>query len=140
MMKIYDPPRKMPFRRLHKGIYKGCVIRTIIPVRGRKRKTPYLLFVMFRNDKNHNPRKGTETITEIHRTLTFCVDKNHNPRKGTETPSFFNSVMYRSWLDKNHNPRKGTEAWAWPEKLDQMAPDKNHNSRKGTETTCRRCI
>ena len=60
------------------------------------------------------------------------ADKNHNPRKGTETPSFFNSVMYRSWLYKNHNPRKGTEAWEWPEKLDQMAPDKNHNPRKGT--------
>ena len=36
MMKIYDPPRKMPFQRLHKAIYKGC------------------------GDKNHNPRKGTE--------------------------------------------------------------------------------
>ena len=24
MMKIYDSPRKMPFRRLHKAIYKGC--------------------------------------------------------------------------------------------------------------------
>ena len=62
MMKIYDPPRKMPFRRLHKGIYKGC-------------------------DKNHNPRKGTETdymeITDRYRKAG--IDKNHNPRKGTET-------------------------------------------------------
>ena len=61
MMKIYDPPRKMPFQRLHKGIYKRC-------------------------DKNHNPRKGTETffaLCYIH--ALQIIDKNHNPRKGTET-------------------------------------------------------
>ena len=37
--------------------------------------------------KNHNPRKGTETITIIHEVVTTChlLIKNHNPRKGTET-------------------------------------------------------
>ena len=37
-------------------------------------------------DKNHNPRKGTETILRSCCT-TACQDKNHNPRKGTETCS-----------------------------------------------------
>lgn len=31
-------------------------------------------------DKNHNPRKGTETIV-------LGQDKNHNPRKGTDKKS-----------------------------------------------------
>ena len=40
------------------------------------------------HDKNHNPRKGTETsgsdpINAVH----IIFDKNHNPRKGTETNS-----------------------------------------------------
>ena len=38
-------------------------IRTIIPVRGRK--LVFCIFVccvMIRHDKNHNPRKGTETL------------------------------------------------------------------------------
>ena len=51
MMKIYDPPRKMPFRRLHKGIYKGC------------------------GDKNHNPRKGTEFDETIGDTILFHVQR-----------------------------------------------------------------
>ena len=48
----------MPFQRLHKG--KGA-------------------------DKNHNPRKGTETIIFRHMCRKTKFDKNHNPRKGTET-------------------------------------------------------
>ena len=37
-------------------------------------------------DKNHNPRKGTETALPGRRTLVCNRrDKNHNPRKGTET-------------------------------------------------------
>ena len=35
------------------------------------------------------------------------ADKNHNPRKGTETTT--NSVVAVMEGDKNHNPRKGTE-------------------------------
>ena len=61
MMKIYDPPRKMPFQRLHKAIYKGC------------------------GDKNHNPRKGTELAVLNGYVMAAAMrDKNHNPRKGTE--------------------------------------------------------
>ena len=65
MMKIYDPPRKMPFQRLHKAIYKGC------------------------GDKNHNPRKGTEEdrVAQIKAQIAETRDKNHNPRKGTEFQS-----------------------------------------------------
>ena len=37
-------------------------------------------------DKNHNPRKGTETYAERYVNDGFSGgDKNHNPRKGTET-------------------------------------------------------
>ena len=39
-------------------------------------------------DKNHNPRKGTETIYSYFKYLIVLFsDKNHNPRKGTETPN-----------------------------------------------------
>ena len=61
-------------------------------------------------DKNHNPRKGTETL---HVTMFFNVcqapDKNHNPRKGTETTSSKTARSNSTYVDKNHNPRKGTE-------------------------------
>ena len=40
--------------------------------------------------------------------LFSSKDKNHNPRKGTETPTFYD-VMRHVLSDKNHNPRKGTE-------------------------------
>ena len=37
-------------------------------------------------DKNHNPRKGTETFGVLLTCLVLpVIDKNHNPRKGTET-------------------------------------------------------
>ena len=36
-------------------------------------------------DKNHNPRKGTETAPWRRTYKKFSPDKNHNPRKGTET-------------------------------------------------------
>ncbi len=37
-------------------------------------------------DKNHNPRKGTETTSTLARPVFLGLgDKNHNPRKGTET-------------------------------------------------------
>ena len=35
-------------------------------------------------DKNHNPRKGTETERHAAEVIRD-YDKNHNPRKGTET-------------------------------------------------------
>ena len=60
-------------------------IRTIIPARGRKLWNFYDIIVFF-FDKNHNPRKGTETYQTNRRlSLLACLDKNHNPRKGTET-------------------------------------------------------
>ena len=63
------------------------------------------------DDKNHNPRKGTETfaiLLFLSRHI-YNQDKNHNPRKGTETTSpFIGPVRFR-FVDKNHNPRKGTE-------------------------------
>ena len=36
-------------------------------------------------DKNHNPRKGTETVKRCSWEELVRADKNHNPRKGTET-------------------------------------------------------
>ena len=40
--------------------------------------------------------------------LPLCLDKNHNPRKGTETAPQSAYLLLRTY-DKNHNPRKGTE-------------------------------
>ena len=41
-----------------------------------------------KKDKNHNPRKGTETDMDTARVVRIEIrDKNHNPRKGTETTS-----------------------------------------------------
>ena len=37
------------------------------------------------------------------------ADKNHNPRKGTETCDKTNTFHFFRKVDKNHNPRKGTE-------------------------------
>ena len=89
MMKIYDPPRKMPFQRLHKAIYKGCGIRTIIPARGRKEQAITTYVENLIGDKNHNPRKGTEGFdTSLTSLVSSVVDKNHNPRKGTEVHLF----------------------------------------------------
>ena len=71
------------------------------------------LFVLTHSnsDKNHNPRKGTETYSSVvPLSREPGRDKNHNPRKGTETErrdcrSDHRNIPY----DKNHNPRKGTE-------------------------------
>ena len=64
---------------------------------------------LIRPDKNHNPRKGTETSWNFFSSLHDSIDKNHNPRKGTETCVVLNSSHYAVSCDKNHNPRKGTE-------------------------------
>ena len=37
------------------------------------------------------------------------ADKNHNPRKGTESPIILKCYFF-IFIDKNHNPRKGTES------------------------------
>ena len=61
-------------------------------------------------DKNHNPRKGTETYFHATHILSAVdYDKNHNPRKGTETHSLLMNLKRLTAGDKNHNPRKGTE-------------------------------
>ena len=62
------------------------MIRTIIPARGRKLAKDDFLPENMVYDKNHNPRKGTETACDRAAFLQVCGrDKNHNPRKGTET-------------------------------------------------------
>ena len=60
-------------------------------------------------DKNHNPRKGTETVFEQRFIEIIKCDKNHNPRKGTETVASQSTNRRIMIGDKNHNPRKGTE-------------------------------
>ena len=63
------------------------------------------------------------------------ADKNHNPRKGTETEIISSALANRRFLDKNHNPRKGTETCNNPSYIQLFyLLDKNHNPRKGTET------
>ena len=37
-------------------------------------------------DKNHNPRKGTDSILyHCYNVVSIVKDKNHNPRKGTDS-------------------------------------------------------
>ena len=70
-----------------------------------------MLCSFLRVDKNHNPRKGTETGAAVMNNIQWVWnDKNHNPRKGTETLTVF-FLLSISSHDKNHNPRKGTETW-----------------------------
>ena len=42
--------------------------------------------------KNHNPRKGTETLTHDQLLDVVLKIKNHNPRKGTETGTNYLSI------------------------------------------------
>ena len=42
------------------------------------------------------------------------ADKNHNPRKGTETAVIAGTAVFFFEVDKNHNPRKGTETYGCP--------------------------
>ena len=67
-------------------------------------------------------------------TFSWVMDKNHNPRKGTETSDRLDTFLIRWELDKNHNPRKGTETFGRAFLIFFFASDKNHNPRKGTET------
>ena len=48
----------------------------------------YWVFDRYKTDKNHNPRKGTETGQYPKGNVPWNKDKNHNPRKGTETQPF----------------------------------------------------
>ena len=111
-------------------------------------------------DKNHNPRKGTETSCKLCLTPTTTHDKNHNPRKGTETPLFRHRLRISAILIRTIIPARGRKQYvcyfysvirfvpirtiipARGRKLPLITffrlpyrPfDKNHNPRKGTET------
>ena len=51
---------------------------------------------MNQNDKNHNPRKGTETkASAALAVMSSGGDKNHNPRKGTETMARSTTTSWR---------------------------------------------
>ena len=73
----------MPFQRLHKAIYKGC-------------------------DKNHNPRKGTETNTMSLCTALATAIRTIIPARGRKHVEHLIGDDLAN-LHKNHNPRKGTE-------------------------------
>lgn len=62
------------------------LLRTLIPVRGRKRVKLAVDPVSSLDVKKLNPQKGTETwYTYQCSYLQLFSVKNHNPRKGTET-------------------------------------------------------
>ena len=71
------------------GVVKPVVrglLRTLIPVRGRKRVKLAVDPVSSLDVKKLNPQKGTETwYTYQCSYLQLFSVKNHNPRKGTET-------------------------------------------------------
>ena len=84
-------------------------------------------------DKNHNPRKGTETAMASHAfVLELRIDKNHNPRKGTETVWPYR-VSIPFGLIRTIIPARGRKHQ--PGRTAELLPvyeDKNHNPRKGT--------
>ena len=60
-------------------------------------------------DKNHNPRKGTETcLLGINIPFNRLTIRTIIPARGRKQPVNFPSP-HHDGIDKNHNPRKGTE-------------------------------
>ena len=120
-------PRYLPFF--------NCQIRTIIPARGRKQDNPEIPWYYAGQIRTIIPARGRKPDCSTIRNLSPSIDKNHNPRKGTETKQTLLSLLSTQMIDKNHNPRKGTETFL-PYTCYQRSVkhDKNHNPRKGTET------
>ena len=61
-------------------------------------------------DKNHNPRKGTETDF-VHDKFDLQQFKIRTiiPARGRKPIRNFLESFFHFLIDKNHNPRKGTE-------------------------------
>ena len=112
-------------------------------------------------DKNHNPRKGTETfLINVGLNESHFVDKNHNPRKGTETMCSCQdtdkdaakirtiipargrkrtgqrqTIFYPSYMIRTIIPARGRKLYRQNVSFKTyFMIDKNHNPRKGTET------
>ena len=86
------------------------------------------------SDKNHNPRKGTETDRSIFSCQGTVTDKNHNPRKGTETTLISRGTYPKFKEIRTIIPARGRKLIPAAHTFQQMTFDKNHNPRKGTET------
>ena len=87
-------------------------LRIIIPVRGRKLPCQERLIKQSAEKfKNHNPRKGTETLCER---LTIMVKTTYVlriiiPVRGRKQAYCSHAIESNAPNFKNHNPRKGTE-------------------------------
>ena len=60
-------------------------------------------------DKNHNPRKGTETFFERDINGWHFQIRTIIPARGRKPGGSVQEVVNVVKKDKNHNPRKGTE-------------------------------
>ena len=85
-------------------------------------------------DKNHNPRKGTETFRIPGMAKVNLHDKNHNPRKGTETRQSAGLRPRPSDPIRTIIPARGRKLAKDEKGTVYVLSDKNHNPRKGTET------
>ena len=126
------------------------------PERGRKPEQDAAVEDAITAISEHEPRKGTETPSEIRpctswenfRTRTPKGDGNttmmrriatsydiseHEPRKGTETPQTCNESTKRVLISE-HEPRKGTETLPTCRLSVLHARISEHEPRKGTET------
>ena len=86
-------------------------IRTIIPARGRKHVPGGWSRTLRPCDKNHNPRKGTETaFLQIRMIFGESSIRTIIPARGRKLSCYFPpKTGFSCTVDKNHNPRKGTE-------------------------------
>ena len=93
------------------------------------------LLKFFVADKNHNPRKGTETVClPVFHRRAVQADKNHNPRKGTETTVIKSIIFINKCLIRTIIPARGRKLFMRASNGSVKIRDKNHNPRKGTET------
>ena len=82
------------------------------------------------------PVRGRKRVKEHCHSKVFLTIKNHNPRKGTETLAIFKTSYYLLWwLLKIIIPVRGRKQFHYGTHLRQYIHIKNHNPRKGTETT-----
>ena len=109
-------------------------IRTIIPVRGRKPDVMLIVAKSALNDKNHNPRKGTETIPTINKIIASKI-RTIIPARGRKLQGYrFDLKGEEAWI-RTIIPARGRKPRLLHKiQTDSMHYDKNHNPRKGTET------
>ena len=87
-------------------------------------------------DKNHNPRKGTETSCHCHSKLpSFLKIRTTIPVRGRKRSIIISTINHTRTTIRTTIPVRGRKLYLVVDDLiDTIYGDKNHNPRKGTET------